>query len=68
MKLPAAAALLLFGAMASAAPSAVEVPEGSAGIAFDDLRFSGSLGRILGNVFVRDPKRGRLRIFRDTFR
>lgn len=55
------AALLFFGAMASAAPAAIEIPEGSAGVGFDDLRFSVSLGKILvpagrtGTLVLLDP-------------
>jgi DNA-binding beta-propeller fold protein YncE len=60
MRFPAAA-LLFLGAMASAAPSAIEIPGGSAGIGFDDLRFSVSLGRVLvpagrtGRLLLLDP-------------
>jgi DNA-binding beta-propeller fold protein YncE len=55
------AALLFFGAMASAAPAAIEIPGGSAGVGFDDLRFSVSLGKILvpagrtGSLVLLDP-------------
>jgi hypothetical protein len=60
MKLPAAA-LLFLGAMASASPAAIEIPGGSAGIGFDDLRFSAALGKILvpagrtGSLVLLDP-------------
>jgi hypothetical protein len=55
------AALLFLGAMASAAPAPIEIPGGSAGIGFDDLRFSVSLGKILvpagrtGRLVLLDP-------------
>ena len=60
MRLPAAA-LLFFGAMASAAPAPIEIPGGSAGVGFDDLRFSVSLGKVLvpagrtGSLVLLDP-------------
>jgi DNA-binding beta-propeller fold protein YncE len=47
--------------MASAAPAAIDIPGGSAGIGFDDLRFSASLGKILvpagrtGSLALLDP-------------
>jgi len=56
-----AAALLFFGAMASAAPAPIEIPGGSAGVGFDDLRFSVPLGKILvpagrtGSLVLLDP-------------
>ena len=60
MRFPSAA-LLFLGAMASAAPAAIDIPGGSAGIGFDDLRFSASLGKILvpagrtGRLALLDP-------------
>ncbi len=60
MRFPSAA-LLFLGAMASAAPAAIDIPGGSAGIGFDDLRFSASLGKILvpagrtGSLALLDP-------------
>jgi hypothetical protein len=55
------ASFLFLGAMASAAPAAIEIPGGSGGIGFDDLRFSVSLGKILvpagraGSLVLLDP-------------
>ncbi len=52
---------LFFGAMASAAPAAIEIPGGSEGIGFDDLRFSVTLGKVLvpagrtGSLVLLDP-------------
>ncbi len=60
MRVPAAV-LLLLGAMASAAPAPIEIPGGSPGIGFDDLRFSAALGKVLvpagrtGAVLLLDP-------------
>jgi hypothetical protein len=50
MRLPAAALVFVFAVLAagpSPAPTAVEIPGGSAGIGFDDLRFAPGLGSVL---------------------
>lgn len=55
------AAALLFLVATAAGPPAIEIPGGSAGIGFDDLKFSGSLGRVLvpagrtGSLVLLDP-------------